>query len=114
MFFIVYFFRMLHNYSYNFIKVNLLSFIFWNYIIYLYILIFLDKMFYEALKKEVILQYFTLILMLATIYIYIYIYIYILKSVYLGSKVLFRQVLLKMMEHCLLFFYCTFSTLFEK
>ena len=32
----------------------------------------------------------------------IYIYISILKSVYLGSKLLFRQVLLKTMEHCLL------------
>ena len=49
-------------------------------------------------------------------YIYIYIYIYIdrereKKCVYLGSKLLFKQVLLKTMEHCLLFlillfFYC--------
>ena len=28
---------------------------------------------------------------------------YFLKSVYLGSKLLFKQVLLKTMEHCLLF-----------
>ena len=30
----------LYNYSDNFIKISLLSFIFWNYIIYLYIVIF--------------------------------------------------------------------------
>ena len=35
-----FFFRMLYNYSYNFIKISLLRFIFWNYIIYLNILIF--------------------------------------------------------------------------
>ena len=29
-------------------KISLLRFIFWNYTIYYYILIFLDKMFYEA------------------------------------------------------------------
>ena len=40
MFSIIYRFQMLYNYSYNFIKISLLSFIFWNYIIYLYILIF--------------------------------------------------------------------------
>ena len=34
---------------------------------------------------------------------FIYIYIYNLKSVYLGSKSLFKKVLLKTMEHCLLF-----------
>ena len=39
-FLITYFFRMLYDYSYNFIKKGLLSFIFWNYIIYFYILIF--------------------------------------------------------------------------
>ena len=37
------------------------------------------------------------------IYKYAYTYIYILKSVYFGSKLLFKQVLLKTMEHCLLF-----------
>ena len=37
------------------------------------------------------------------IYIYIYIYIYILKSVYLGNRLLFKQVLLKTMEQHLLF-----------
>ena len=37
------------------------------------------------------------------IHIYINIYIYILKSVYLGSKLLFKQVLSKKMEHYLLF-----------
>ena len=31
----------------------------------------------------------------------IYIYIYILESVYLDSKLLFKQVLLETMEHCL-------------
>ena len=34
------FFRMLNDYSYNFIKIGLLNCIFWNYIIHLYILIF--------------------------------------------------------------------------
>ena len=34
------FFRMLYNYSSDFIKISLLSFTFWNYIIYLDILIF--------------------------------------------------------------------------
>ena len=38
---------------------------------------------------------------------------YILKSVYLGSKSLFRQFLLKTMEHCLFtIFNCNFSILF--
>ena len=32
-------------------------------------------------------------------------------NVYLVSKLLLRQVLLKTMEHCLLFFYCNFSSL---
>ena len=35
----------------------------------------------------------------------IHIYTYILKSVYLDNKLLFRQVLLKTMERCLLFFF---------
>ena len=34
---------------------------------------------------------------------YIYTYIYMLKCVYFGNKLLFKQVLLKTMEHCLLF-----------
>ena len=34
------YFLMLYNCSYNFIKISLLTFIFWNYIIYFYILIF--------------------------------------------------------------------------
>ena len=46
------------------------------------------------------------------IYIYIHIYIYILKCVYWGSKLLFKQVLLKTMEFCLLFFILFFSSLF--
>ena len=37
------FFRMSYDYSYNFIKISLLSFIFWNFIIYLYILFLLIK-----------------------------------------------------------------------
>ena len=40
MFLIIFSFRILYNYSYNFIKISFFSFIFWNYIIYLYILIF--------------------------------------------------------------------------
>ena len=39
------------------------------------------------------------------VYIYIYIYIYILKSVYLGSKLLFELVLLKTMEHCISYYF---------
>ena len=39
MFLIIYFFWMLYNYFNNFIKINLLNFIFWKRIIYLYILI---------------------------------------------------------------------------
>ena len=35
--------------------------------------------------------------------VYIYMYIYIFKRVYLGSELLFRQVLLKTMEYRLLF-----------
>ena len=40
---------------------------------------------------------------------YIYIYIYILCSVYLGNKLLLRQILLKTMEYCLLFLIVIFS-----
>ena len=47
---IIYFLRILYNYFYNFIKKSLLNFTVWNCIIYLYILIFLDKMIYETLK----------------------------------------------------------------
>ena len=46
------------------------------------------------------------------IYIYIYTWIYLLKSEYLGSKLLLRQVLLKMMEHCFLFLIVIFHISF--
>ena len=39
---------------------------------------------------------------------YIYIYIYI-GMVYLGSQLLFKEVLLKTMEHCLLYFILFFQ-----
>ena len=46
-----------------------------------------------------------------SIYIYIYIYIYILKSAYLGCKLLFKQVLLKTMEPFLSFLIVIFHVL---
>ena len=49
--------------------------------------------------------FFSLYVCLWHIYIYIYIYV---KRVYLGSKLLLRQVLVKMMEHFI--FNCNFSS----
>ena len=67
--------RILYNYSYDFIKISLLIFLFWNYIIYLYILSF---HWWNVLWSFKIRSYFTfrlflnivLIFMLATVYVY--------------------------------------------
>ena len=81
---------MLYNYSYSFIKRNLLSLVFWNYIIYLYIPIFpCDNVLWSfKIKSYFIFRLFLNIVLIFTLatththththtHTYIYIYIYI-------------------------------------
>ena len=54
-------------------------------------------LYYENLSY--VCTYVCMYICISLLYIYIYIHIYISKRTYLGSKLLWRQVLLKTMEH---------------